>query len=148
MRDRHHRSSLREAAQRLRDPPLRGRIHRTRGLVQDQQTRGGDLRARQRHELAFTHAERLAAFAGHGVHALGQRIRPPAEPELLQGRRHVTVRGPFAAEADVLAHGAVEQEAVLRDHPHGLAARGRRHIAQVHTAQGDPPLHGVGQSRQ
>ena len=77
VRDRDHGPSRRQAAQRLGGAALGGRIHRARGLVQDQQPGLVDLRARQRHELALADGQRLPALADRRVQPL-RAATPPS----------------------------------------------------------------------
>src|SRR3954454_6770318 len=84
MRDRDRGAPHRQPPQRLRDPTLRGGVDRTGRLVQDQQPGVGDLRPDERHELALADGQALAAFADARVQAVGERLDPRAEAELLE----------------------------------------------------------------
>jgi hypothetical protein len=50
-----------------------------------------------------------------------QAFHPGAEAQLVEGRGHVGVGHAGLPVADVVGHGGVEQEAVLRHHHHPLA---------------------------
>ena len=109
----------RPAAHRLAQPEpdlrLGRRVDRRRGVVEDEDARVDDERARDRDPLALPAGERDPALADHRVVAVREpldelvRLREPRRRlDLLVGRVD-------AAERDVLAHGRREEERILRD---------------------------------
>ena len=92
VRDRDHGPPGGQPPQRLGGAPLGRRIDRARRLVQDQQARVGDLRARERDELALADGEGLAPLADRRVEPVGQRVDPvgrgpaPRTPSRRRGR--------------------------------------------------------------
>ena len=103
-----------ERPQAVLDQRLALAVEARRRLVEDQDPRVGQDRARDRHALALAARQLHAALADDRVVLLLEPVdelvgvRDAADrPDLLEGR----VR---AAVADVVADGAVEQEVVLQ----------------------------------
>src|SRR5215207_1358747 len=115
VRDDDRRPALHRLAEPGADPRL-GRGVDARGrVVEDQDSRLEDQRARDRDPLSLTAGERDPALPDHRVVALRQfgdelvRLREPRGAfDLLVGRA-------WPGERDVLAHGRGEEERVLQD---------------------------------
>src|ERR1051326_3564538 len=104
------------------DDALALRVERAGRLVEDENARIGDERARDGDALALAARERGAALADDGVVALGEledEIMRAGEP---RRRDHALERHARIGERDVLAHRAVEQH-VLLQHDADLAAQ-------------------------
>ena len=128
------------ALERALDGGLRLVVHGGGGLVEHEDGRVLEDRARDREALSLAPRQLLTALAHHGVVALGQLVDEAVGlrdagglPDLLLAR----VRSPVG---DVLAHRAVEQEDLLADEAH-LAAEGREvELTEVDAPKGDAPL--------
>ena len=107
------------------DVDVRGR------LVEHEDARVGDQRAGERDELALAGGELGAALADLGVVAVLQRDDEVVGADRPRGVLDLLRRGVDAAERDVVADRAAEQERLLGHDPHLRAQRGRRHVAQV-----------------
>ena len=126
-----------QPAQAVLDPRLGVHVDVRGGLVEDQDARVGRRGARERHQLALAGRQVAAALADLGVVAVGQpldelvrahRPRPPPRPP----RRSA----PGAAEGDVVADRAREQEALLGHDPE---LRAQRALASRRAGRGRRP---------
>ena len=88
--------------------------------------RVGDQRARERDQLALPGRQLHAALADLGVVAERQVARRTRRRRRRRPPRRSPRRRVRAAEGDVLADRAAEQEALLRHDPHARAQRARR----------------------
>ena len=112
-------------AQAVADLRLGRRVDRRGRVVEDQDSRVDDERARDRDALALAAGERDPALADHGVVALGQRLDELVRLGEPRGALDVVVGRVGPAERDVLAHGRREEERILGDDA-DLAAQRRR----------------------
>jgi hypothetical protein len=117
VRDHDRGATCQQTAQPLLDARLSPDVYVRRGLVEDQDARVGDRRARERDQLPLTRREMSAALAHLRVvavrHPLDQLVRADGAggvEDLLLGRV-------IATERDVVPHGAGEQEPLLRHDP-------------------------------
>src|SRR5439155_1316885 len=143
VRDDERGASGEQQAKGLLDLPFRADVDRRGRLVEDEDPRVREQRARKRDELALAEGQASAAL-------LQLRLVAALEPEdeLVRADRSsptndVLGRGIRACERDVLRHGAGEQEALLRDDPELAAERLLRHLAQVDAVDRGPALDGV-----
>ena len=121
--DDERRSPGEQPAQAALDPPLGADVDRRRRLVEDEDARVGEQRAREGDELALAEREPEAALADLRVVAvreLGDELvgadgcrRPLRSPRAMRVR---------PAERDVVGDRAGEEEALLRDDPELPAA--------------------------
>src|SRR5690606_3284486 len=112
--DHESRASGPQSCQSRLDQRLTLRIQRTGCLVQDQDSRIGENRPRNRYPLALTAREPHAALPDDGVVAIGE-----SEYELVavgdpRGGAYFLVGRIGSCESDVLEHRAVKQEVVLQ----------------------------------
>ena len=115
-----------QAPQALLDEALGVHVDVGRGLVEDEDPRVGHQRPREGDELALAGGELDSALADLGVIALRQRHDEVVGADGAGGVAQLLLGGVQAAEGQVLAHGAAEQEALLGHHPHLGAQRVRR----------------------
>ena len=110
------------------------RVERRQRLVEQQDLRIGDQRARQRHALLLAAGElrRQAAGVGLHLHEL-QHARAPARGALLVDAAHLQ------AEGDVVDAVEMREQRVALEH-HRRAARRRRQIGDVLGAEDDVAL--------
>ena len=135
VRDDERRPAVAQRSQAVLDHRLALAVEARRRFVEQQDPRIGENRARDRHALALAAGQPDAALADDRLVPLLEPldelvgVRDPADP-LDVGRRRVR-----RAVADVLGHGAVEQEVVLQHDAEMAAVFGqpqRRQIAAVH----------------
>ena len=110
---------------------LRLQVEVRRGLVEHEHARTGEERARQRDELPLTRRERHASLVHRRVDALGKVRDELVEADAVHGFHHFVVGRVGPREGDVVAHGAREQERLLRHHAQLAAERFDRDVAQV-----------------
>ena len=135
MRDDEGRAPLQKLVQRLLNQNLGVRVDRGGRLVENQNLRVVQQRAREGNQLLLPDGQAAAAFVDLGqvalfhlhdevvrVHGLG-RLN-----DLLVGRAQLAV-------ADVVHDGAGEDEAVLHHDAHLLAQRAQLHVAHVVAVQ-------------
>src|SRR5581483_1372887 len=113
MRDHERRALCEEDAKRLLDLALGADVDRRRRLVEDEDARVGEQRARERDELALPEREAEAALAELCLVPVLE-----AEDEVLGADRarcgsDLLARRVGTAEGDVLGDGAGEEEALL-----------------------------------
>ena len=106
---------LQDQVQRLLDLPLGERVDAGSGLIQDEDGRLLDQHAHQRDKLALPHREAVAALADVGVQALRQSLQPFAIADAAGHGQHFGFGDAGQSVADVIRHGAGEQERHLRD---------------------------------
>ena len=90
------------------------RVETRRGLVEDQQARVGEDRARDADALPLAARELHAAFADDRVESLGEAIRELVDARDPTGLADLRLGRVGTRERDVLADRAREQEAVLQ----------------------------------
>ena len=137
-----------QPVERLLDHRLVLGIHRGQRLVQHQDRRVAQQGAGDGDALALATGEPCAAFADHGLVAVGQRLDEVVRVGGVGGGNQVRLAGVGAAETQVVLDRAVEQVGVLRhdgDHP---ADRGRVERAQVLPANADRAALRVMQAQQ
>ncbi len=134
VRDDDDRAVLGEPVERELDDALGARIEARRGLVEHEDGGIGERGARQRHQLAFAARQARPALAHLGVEA--HRERGEAFGDAERGDRGVDlcVGRVGTADPDVVAHGAGEEEALLRDDDDALPERVHRRVPQVDAA--------------
>jgi hypothetical protein len=132
-----------QAAQAGFDAALGVQVDVGGGLVEDQDARVGDQRAGERDQLALAGGELRAALADLGVVAVRQLGDELLGADRRGGGADLLVLGVGAAEGDVLAHGAREQERLLRHDPHLRAQRVAGDLAQVVPVDEHAPAGGV-----
>ena len=111
------RSSSEQEPQRPFDLPLGADVDRRGGLVQDQDSRVGEQRARQRHKLTLSKRESRAAFLQLRLVAVLEAQDEVVRADRLRGLHHLFRRRVGAAEGDVLGDRAGEEEAFLGNDP-------------------------------
>src|SRR5581483_2856853 len=124
VRDDDRRAAAHRLAQPFPDARLGARVDRRGRVVEDQDARVDDERARDRDALPLPARERDPALADHRVVAVGKRGHELVRLREPGGLLDLLVRRVGAAEREVLADGRREQERILRDHA-DLAAQRR-----------------------
>ena len=140
----------RDAAQRRVDLLLDARVDRRRRVVEQQDLRVGEQRARQRDALALTAREREALLADDGVVAVGQ---PQDELVRFGGARRGLDLGSAVASGRpnaMLARDRVGEEERVLEHDADVcgAATASVHVAHVDAVDRDAPVVHVVEARQ
>ena len=112
-----------QPAQALLDPGLGVDVDVGRRLVEHEDARVGDQGAGERDELALAGRELRAALADLGVVAVLERADELVGADGRAAAPHLLGRGIRAAEGDVVADRAAEQERLLGHDAH-LGAQG------------------------
>ncbi len=140
-------AALHQPFQRLLDQELGLGVHRRGGLVQHQDRRIFEDGAGDGQALLLPARELDAALADHGVIAFGQLQDELMGVGDLGGLDHLGLAGVGAAEQDVFADGAMEEEHVLQHDGHlGAQALGLQ-VAHVMAVDGDAALGDVIEAR-
>ena len=113
------------------DLRLRLEVEVRRRLVEHEDARSGEEGARQRDQLALARRQRHAALVDRRVDAVGQVLDELVEPDAAHGLHHLVVGGVGPGEGDVVAHGAREQERLLRHDAELAPQRLDGDVAQV-----------------
>ena len=119
--------------------PLRPDVDRRRRLVEDEDARIGEERARERDELPLAERELEAALADLGVVAVRQLGDEAVGADSRRGGLDLGPGGARTAERDVVRDRAGEEEALLRDDAELSPQRRLRHVAQVGAVDRDAP---------
>ena len=133
------RPALHHLGQPLADAGLGGRVHRRGRVVEDEDPRVDEDRARDREPLALTAGERDAALADHGLVAVRQGLDELVRLGRARRLLDLLVGRVGRAEGDVLADGRGEEERILRDHADLSPERPAGHVAHVDAVDEDPP---------
>jgi hypothetical protein len=128
-----------EASQAEVDAPLGPDVDRGRRLVEDEDPRIREERARERDELPLAEREAEAALADVGVVPVRERFDEAVRAHGLGCPLDVGARGVGPAERDVVRDRPAEQEPFLGHDPELPADRRLRHLAQVGAVDRDPP---------
>ena len=123
--------------ERVLHQPLRFGVERRGRLVEQQQRRVAQQRARDREALALAAREARAAFAHEGVEPLRQRAQEVGGVGRLGRRPDRVVVGIPAAVAQIVARRGGEDHRFLRHHRDARADRGGIGIAQRHAVEPD-----------
>ena len=116
------------------------RVSTDRGrLVEDEQARIGEERARDGDELPLADAEVGRLVVEHRVVAVGQRVHEAVDVRRRRRGDDLLLRGVRAAVGDVLADRAGEQPRVLQHHAGARAQVVAGHAHRVDAVEGDPP---------
>src|SRR5258705_12187026 len=121
------------------DDPLALIIERARRLVEDQDARVGDERARDCDALTLTARQAAAALADQRIVALGKLEDEFMGPR--EGRRgdHLVQRHRRVGKRDIVAHRAIEQHVLLEHHAELSAQPGWVHHRKIDAIDQDPP---------
>ena len=126
VRDRDRRPPLGEPLERLLHRALGLRVERRGRLVEDEDRRVAQDRPRDRDALLLAAREAVAALADDRVVALGQRGDQLVDLRRARGLLDLLVGRLRAREAEVVAHGRVEEVRLLRDDADRVARASRR----------------------
>src|ERR1700730_12639470 len=116
VRDDEDGAALGDLAHVLLDDALALVVERARGLIEDQDARGGHQGARNGDTLALPPGERSAPLAHHGVVALGQLPNEVMGAGERGSSDHALHGNGWIDERDVVAHRSVEQHLLLQHH--------------------------------
>src|SRR5438093_951961 len=136
-----------EPVERLLHEPLRLGVERARRLVEHEDWRIAQDRARDRDPLLLTAREAVATLADHGVVALGKLGDDVVDPRCVGGQLDLLVGGVRLREAQVLPHRRVEEICLLRDDADEIAQRLEAQIADVDAADAHRAAADVVESR-
>ena len=106
-------------------------VERGGGFVEDQDGRVLQDGARDGEALAFAAGEARTFLADDGVVALGHAEDEVVRERHARGVLHAGERDVGLAVGDVVAHGVVEQDGLLRDFADLLAQRGDGDVAEI-----------------
>ena len=126
-----HRAAGRNATEVADEDGLALGVERARGLVEDQDARRGQQRARDRQPLALAARQVAGVFLQQGVVALWQALDELVGAGGLGGGHDLLEAGIGARHRDVLAHAAAEHEVVLQHHADAAAQVGEVDFADV-----------------
>ncbi len=129
--DDQRRAAFGELGERLLDQPLGFRIERARGLVEQQQRRIHQDRARKREALALAARQLQSAIADDGVVAVGLIHDEIVGRRGARGSNDLGVGRAEPPERDVGADRVVEEGDVLTDHRDSAAQARDGHLADV-----------------
>jgi len=118
-------------------------IERRGGFVEKQYARVAQQRARNCQALLLPAAELGAALAAERVVAVVHGLDECVRVGGTRRRFHLFVTRIRAAEADVLAHAATEENGLLRHQAHLLAEPPHLELPQVHAIEHDHAAGGI-----
>ena len=124
-------AALGELLERLLDRALGLDVERAGRLVEHEHGRVAQDRAGDRDALLLAAGEAEAALADDGVVAVGQPGDRVVDLGGAGGLLDLLVAGVRPREAQVLAHGGVEQVGLLRDDADGVGERAEGQLADV-----------------
>jgi glycosyltransferase involved in cell wall biosynthesis len=148
VRDHEHGAARDQLLDRVLHQALALGVERAGRLVEHQDRRVAQDRARDRHALALAAREARAARTDLGLEAVGQRVGELVDVRRARGREDLLVARIEPPVADVLADRAVEQEWLLRDDRDWSSSEARRAVAQVDAVDGDPPIGRIVEAQQ
>ena len=120
--------------QTLNEPPLGEGVHCRQGVVEDDDARAGDERARECDALALATGEIDAALADQSVVALGE-VRPErVDARRLAGREHLVPVRVLTPRSEVLAERDREEDRPLRHERDIVAELGDCKVSRVDAA--------------
>src|SRR6266516_3438766 len=139
--------SASRTVERLLDEPFGLRVERARRLVEDEDRRVAQDRARNRDPLFLAAGEPIAALADDGVVALGQSRDHVVDACGLGGHLDLPIGRLRLRKAQILSHRLVEEVRLLRDDADEVRKRLEAQIADVDTPDRDPSAAGVVEPR-
>src|SRR5215472_3415146 len=126
----------------LLDDPLALIVERARRFVEDQDARVGNERARDGQTLALAAREAGAALAHDGVVAIGELKDEIMGAGHLRGSNDLFNRHRAVCQRDIVAHRAIEQDALLQHHADLAAQPGWIDHAEINAVDQNPPALG------
>ena len=111
-------------AERMLDAHFGDGVDGTGGLVEDQDPRVSQQRARKADQLPLAKADAGTPLADRGAEPVWQRLQRLKAFQALQRLPHVCVRGGCPPHADVFDDRPGEQEVLLQDHAQLVAQVG------------------------
>ena len=148
VRDHQRGAALHQIVERLLHRRLRLGVELRGRFVEDQDRRVLEQRARDGETLALPARELLARLADDVVVALRQRHDELVGVGRGGGLAHPFERHLAATVGDVVAHGVVEEDRLLRHQAHQRAQVRERQVTDVDAVDRDRPLLGVEEARQ
>ncbi|ESS36533.1 hypothetical protein P355_2306 [Burkholderia cenocepacia KC-01] len=148
VRDDEARAMLRDAHQFLLDRALRARVERRRRLVEHDDRRRLQQRARDRDPLPLAARQPYAALADARVVCIGQPLDERVELRAARRRDHLAAGRVALAVRDVVRERVVEQDGVLRDDAERVAQAALGDEPQVLTVDPDRARIGLVQPEQ
>ena len=135
-------------AEALDEPTLRERVDGGERIVEHDDARPRDERARERDALALPAGQVDAALADQRVVAVRQVVGERVDAGGLARREHLVPVGVLAAGGEVLAQRHREEHRPLRHERDGGAKLGDRHVARVDAADAHVAAGRVVETRQ
>ena len=120
-----------ESLQRLLHLALGFGVQRRRRLVEQQDRRVLENRARDGDALALAAGELRALFADVGVVAVGELQDEVVSMRLARRRLDLVIGGAGLAERDVVADRAAKQKDILRNERDSVANRGETDVGEI-----------------
>src|SRR5439155_5261462 len=117
-------------------------------LVEDEDPRVGEERAREGHALALAEREARAALAELRLVAVLEAEDDVVCADRLRGADDLLRARARLAEGDVLGHGAGEAKAFLRHDPELVAKRLLRHVVEVLAIDREPAARRLVEARE
>src|SRR5439155_6795048 len=117
-------------------------------LVEDEDPRVGEERAREGHALALAEREARAALAELRLVAVLEAEDELVCADRLRGADDLLRARARLAEGDVLGHGAGEEKAFLRHDPELVAQRLLRHVVEVVAIDREPAARRLVEARE
>ena len=136
-----------QRVERLLDQDLAGAVDVRGRLVEDQDPRVGEQRARDRDQLPLAGREARAALADDVVEPALEPGRDPVDADRVRGGGDLLVGRLGAPEADVVRDRAAEQERVLEDDPELAPDRPQLHVAEIDAVDAHRALERVVEAR-
>ena len=143
-----HGAALERRPQPLDEAPLGERVDGRERIVEHDDARTGDERARERDALALAAGEIDAALADERVVAVRQLVGERVDAGRLARGEHLVPVGVVAARSEVLAQRHREEHGPLRHERDGGAKLGDRQVARVDAADEHAPAGRVVEARE
>ena len=140
-------ATLHEPFERLFHHGLGAGVEVARRLVEHQHRRVDQRGAGQRHELTLARRQPRAALTHLGLEALGELVEPFAHTDRVERGGDFVVGRRRSGDADVVEHGAAEQEALLRHDDDAFPQRPSGRVTQRHAAVTDLAVDRVVEAR-
>ena len=137
MRDHEARASGHQSFERFLNQSFRRGVHAGGGFVEEQDGRILEQGASDGDALFFAHAQAHSTFADFGVELFGEFFDERCGVGGSEGGPEFLVGGVRFAEAEVVGHGAVEEEAFLGDKPDHPAEIIFGEVADILTVERD-----------
>ena len=137
VRYRERRAVSRQASQRFLNVVLRLRVERRGRLIEDQDLRVVQQRARYRYTLALSARKRVSFLSDNGIVSVGEFNDKSVRARRFRRRNDRLARRAGRRIGDIVVDRSVEEERLLQNDAHLRAQRVLRQIAQVDAVDRD-----------